>query len=110
MSVEQYRIEAAKLFTTVKKGFDELASTNPGMVVQVESGSLTIELPKNGGVYTLEQNTENAVVTMVSPFSGGYTYAFDTDNSCWMSDKDAHNILELLMRELFVVCNGCPAF
>ena len=96
--------------------------------MQVDSNGIVLELPENGGVYTVGRDDERHVVTIQSPVSGGFRYQFDVDNAVWMSDEDSHNILELLvsvlhddcaltltvlcmqLRELIVVCHGCPTF
>merc|ERR1712072_1159851 len=44
-----------------------------------------------------ELTLANAIVTLNSPFSGGYQYHYHSDNEVWMSDEDSHNILELSM-------------
>jgi frataxin-like iron-binding protein CyaY len=63
-----------------------------------------------GGIYTIWQDDEAQSVHLKSPFSGYFMYRFDAENGCWMSEKESHNILELLLRELIVVCNGLPSW
>lgn len=102
----------------MERGFAELMVQNPEMKVTPRGKGifgdreLQIDLPVNavneGGSYTVWQNDQDRSMNINSPFSGNYRYEFDTENGCWMSNKDAHNILELLLRELIVVCNGYP--
>ena len=96
----------------MRQGFEELEATNPGLEV-TEGVEMIVQLPDNqlgGGIYTIWRDDGQRCVHLKSPFSGYYVYHFDLANNCWMSEKDAHNILELLLRELIVVCNGYPSW
>ena len=101
----------------IRSGFAELEEANPGLHV-TEGVEMIVQLPDNqlggqvtgGGVYTIWRDDEQRCVHLKSPFSGYYMYHFDTENGCWMSDKESHNLLELLLRELIIVCNGLPSW
>mgnify|MGYP000843939326 CR=1 FL=1 len=92
-----------------------MIDSNDGMVVKVENSTLTCDLGRDLGSYTLMvdpvlSKPNRPVVVLMSPISGGVWKYKQGAEGQWVSLEDGHFLVELWARELITKCYGYPMF
>lgn len=111
---EVFRTEADKLLEKIEKALRPMEKYNEVFKItlmprdQYKSGSLTLELKPDDGMYKLEVNDGELRVVFQSAISGSYKYALSASTGEWVDEKDGHSFEGMLVRDLIRQCNGLP--
>jgi frataxin-like iron-binding protein CyaY len=89
-----------KFLIFLHKKFTDFSKENKNLEIQLEleTDSLVVILPKLGS-YFFNIDKELQMLDMISPVSGLFKYHFNPERMQWVSEKDAHFLEDLLIRE-----------
>jgi frataxin-like iron-binding protein CyaY len=111
---EVFRQEADKLLKKLEAALRPMKKHNDVFHITLtprnhySSGTLTLELKPEDGMYRLEVNDEACLVHMTSAISGHYNYVLSASTGEWVDEKDGHALEGMLVRDLIRQCNGLP--
>jgi frataxin-like iron-binding protein CyaY len=93
----------------VHSGLQDMKEANDVFDLRLEEPSrLSLALAPDVGGYELSADLPSRRLLLFSPSSGLHRYHWTADEEQWVDDGDAHLMIELLVRELLLVCRGMP--
>jgi frataxin-like iron-binding protein CyaY len=109
-----FRQEADKLLVKIESALRPMEEYNDVFNITLtprnhySSGSLTLELAPEDGMYSLEVEDEGMRIIFQSATSGRYNYVLSASTGEWVDEKDGHSFVGMLVRDLIRQCNGLP--
>ena len=93
----------------VSDGLENMRDQNDVFSVELTDSSLVLDVGTSGMFSIFAADGEEELV-MTTPLGSVHKYRWEPENEFWRDTADAHNMIELLTRDLLEVCGGYPTF